>query len=415
MTAQAASSKTESALTPWWLILIEGIAAIILGIFLLISPAATIFVVVQFLGFYWLITGIFSLISIFIDRTMWGWKLFSGVLGILAGILIIQNPLWSALLVPATLVIVMGVFGIVIGIMNLFQAFRGGGWGIGVLGVLSILFGLLLLGRPLLATLSLPLVLGIAGIVFGVLALFGAFRAKRAEEERRAASKLGAATAAQAEGTVRPEPQVAPAAPIATAPASEAAGAAAVAGATAFAVAEEARKEAIEAPSPAVAGVGESGEAAPSEKAGDEQFMNLEENAKFKYELEYVEGIGPVYADKFRAVGVNTIQDFYEKGASAAGRTDLAESTGISGKLILEWINHVDLYRIKGVGSEYADLLEEAGVDTVVELATRNPANLFEKMVAVNAEKKLVRRVPVQSQVEDWVYQAKMLPRRVTY
>jgi predicted flap endonuclease-1-like 5' DNA nuclease len=94
---------------------------------------------------------------------------------------------------------------------------------------------------------------------------------------------------------------------------------------------------------------------------------------------------------------------------------ELAEQAEISGKLILEWVNHVDLYRIKGVGSEYADLLEEAGVDTVVELATRNPANLFQKMIEVNEEKKLVRRTPFQSQVEDWVAQAKQLPRKVMY
>jgi len=87
----------------------------------------------------------------------------------------------------------------------------------------------------------------------------------------------------------------------------------------------------------------------------------------------------------------------------------------VSEKLILEWVNHVDLFRIRGVGSEYSDLLEAAGVDTVMELAQRNPEHLLEKMTAVNAEKKLVRRLPVLSQVQSWVEQAKSLPRQITY
>jgi predicted flap endonuclease-1-like 5' DNA nuclease len=83
--------------------------------------------------------------------------------------------------------------------------------------------------------------------------------------------------------------------------------------------------------------------------------------------------------------------------------------------MILEWANHLDLYRIKGVGSEYSDLLEEAGVDTVVELAQRNPENLYQKLVEVNNAKKLVRKMPVQSQVADWIEQAKKLPRVLQY
>ncbi len=102
-------------------------------------------------------------------------------------------------------------------------------------------------------------------------------------------------------------------------------------------------------------------------------------------------------------------------GATPKGRKELAEKTGIGDALILEWVNHVDLYRIKGVGSEYSDLLEAAGVDTVVELAQRKPANLAQKMVAVNLEKKLVRKLPVESQVTDWIEQAKKLPRVITY
>lgn len=128
-----------------------------------------------------------------------------------------------------------------------------------------------------------------------------------------------------------------------------------------------------------------------------------------------VEGIGEVFAGKLKAAGVANTEALLKMGATPKGRQEIAEKSGISEKLVLEWVNHVDLFRIKGVAEEYADLLEEAGVDTVPELAQRNPAHLLEKMTAVNAEKKLVRRLPVLSQVQDWVEQAKNLPRILTY
>lgn len=131
--------------------------------------------------------------------------------------------------------------------------------------------------------------------------------------------------------------------------------------------------------------------------------------------LTKIEGVGEFYAQKLQEAGVRTTQALLEKGASPQGRQEIAEKTGISGTLILEWVNHVDLFRIKGVGEEYADLLEEAGVDTVPELAQRNPEHLYQKMVAVNQEKKLVRRLPTQAQVSDWIEQAKQLPRVITY
>jgi predicted flap endonuclease-1-like 5' DNA nuclease len=128
-----------------------------------------------------------------------------------------------------------------------------------------------------------------------------------------------------------------------------------------------------------------------------------------------VEGIGTRYADKLKAAGVGSTDDLLKKGATPKGRKELANKSGISDTLILEWVNHVDLYRIKGVGSEYSDLLEEAGVDTVVELAQRKGANLFQKMMEVNVQKKLVRKMPTQGQVEGWIEQAKKLPRVVSY
>lgn len=128
-----------------------------------------------------------------------------------------------------------------------------------------------------------------------------------------------------------------------------------------------------------------------------------------------IEGVGEAYQKKLALAGITTTEALLEKGASPKGRKEVAEKSGISDGLILEWVNHVDLFRIKGVGSEYSDLLEEAGVDTVPELAQRNPENLLEKMTAVNMEKNLVRRLPVLSQVRSWVDQAKALPRIVTY
>jgi len=128
-----------------------------------------------------------------------------------------------------------------------------------------------------------------------------------------------------------------------------------------------------------------------------------------------VEGIGEVYAQKLREAGVATTDALLKQGATPRGRAEIAEKTGISEKLILEWVNHADLFRIKGVSEEYADLLEAAGVDTVPELAQRNPENLYQKLVEVNQEKKLVRRLPGQSQVSDWVKQARGLPRVITY
>ena len=128
-----------------------------------------------------------------------------------------------------------------------------------------------------------------------------------------------------------------------------------------------------------------------------------------------IEGIGEVYLGKLQAIGIRTIEALLEAGKTPQGRKELAEKSGISYKSILEWVNRADLFRIKGVAEEYSDLLESAGVDTVVELAKRRADNLFEKMQSVNAEKKLVRRLPTQAMVANWVEQAKGLERIVTY
>jgi predicted flap endonuclease-1-like 5' DNA nuclease len=128
-----------------------------------------------------------------------------------------------------------------------------------------------------------------------------------------------------------------------------------------------------------------------------------------------IEGIGPAYAEKLGAAGVKTTDGLLKAGATAKGRKEIAAASGIADAKILEWVNRADLYRIKGVGSEYSDLLEVAGVDTVKELAQRKPENLLDAMTKVNAEKNLVRRLPTLEAVQDWVSQAKDLPRVVEY
>jgi predicted flap endonuclease-1-like 5' DNA nuclease len=128
-----------------------------------------------------------------------------------------------------------------------------------------------------------------------------------------------------------------------------------------------------------------------------------------------IEGIGDVFTKKLQGIGITTVEALLEKGATKKGREDVAKQSGIDEHKILEWVNRADLYRIKGIGSEYSDLLEAAGVDTVVELSKRRADNLTEKMVEVNVEKKLVRRVPTQQMVEGWIAEAKTLHRIVSY
>jgi predicted flap endonuclease-1-like 5' DNA nuclease len=131
--------------------------------------------------------------------------------------------------------------------------------------------------------------------------------------------------------------------------------------------------------------------------------------------LEKIEGIGPVYAEKLRAAGIRNIDALLQAGATAKGRKGLSEKTGIGSEYILDWVNRADLMRVRGIGEEYADLLEKAGVDTAAELAQRNPDNLYEKLLAVNEKKQVVRRPPNREMVTGWIEQAKNLPRVVTY
>jgi len=128
-----------------------------------------------------------------------------------------------------------------------------------------------------------------------------------------------------------------------------------------------------------------------------------------------IEDVGEAYAQKLQDLGIKSVKALLEKGATPQGRKELATQSGIGEPFILRWVNHADLSRIKGIGGQYAELLEIAGVDTVVELAQRNAENLHKHLIAANEEKKLVRKLPNQTQVSNWVKQAKKLPRAVAY
>lgn len=134
-----------------------------------------------------------------------------------------------------------------------------------------------------------------------------------------------------------------------------------------------------------------------------------------KYNIIDIEGVGDAYAEKLKAADIKTVDDLLEAGATAKGRKKLAETTGISEKLILRWVNHADLFRINGVGPQFAELLEAAGVDTVKEMRHRNADNLAAKMAEVNEQKHLTRRTPTATELQKMIDEAASLEPKVTY
>ena len=175
---------TTSTLQPapssvWWLYLLQGIAGILLGLMLITAPGQTLVAMVTFLGFYWLITGILSLVQIFVDRSVpWLWSLLSGILGIVAGIIVLRHPLLAALTVPTLIVIVLGIAALIMAGVNFVAGFQGGGLASFLLGIVNVLIGLLLLSSPATAAIAVPFVCGIILLVQGVVMALWAFRVR---------------------------------------------------------------------------------------------------------------------------------------------------------------------------------------------------------------------------------------------
>ncbi len=164
----------------WWVVLLYGILSVILGVFFFTRPGLTMVSVVFTLGIYWLVAGVVGLFDMFQDRTAWGWKLFSSVIGIIAGLLVVSRPLWATLVVPTVYVIIVGVWGMMMGVIMLIAAFKGAGWGAGIMGALGVLLGLFLMWNPLAAALTLPWVLGVFALVGGIINIYMSFKIKSA-------------------------------------------------------------------------------------------------------------------------------------------------------------------------------------------------------------------------------------------
>ncbi|MBE2221253.1 MAG: DUF308 domain-containing protein [Anaerolineae bacterium] len=178
------SSATEIATKarPWWLLLLQGSFALLIGAILLWAPAKTKVetyqILVALLGIYWLIGGIMDLVHMFTDHTGWGWKLIMGVISIIAGAYILMYPIAAGVTLPKIFVLVLGIWGLMQGIFALILAFKGGGWGLGILGVVGIIFGLILIGNYTLPGMGLTMiwVAALWGVIGGIIMIVQAFR-----------------------------------------------------------------------------------------------------------------------------------------------------------------------------------------------------------------------------------------------
>ena len=179
--SQPEQMLADSQLFPWWLMLLWGIFTLLVGVLFLVNPGQTMEFFIIFLGAYWLVSGLFTIASLFIDRSNMGWKLFLSVINIIAGILILTYPLYSTIFVFTFLIIFIGFWACFIGAAHLYQAFTTKDAGNGVLGIISIIFGLLLLINPFIAAALLPFVFGGFAIVSGLASIYVAFVAKGAQ------------------------------------------------------------------------------------------------------------------------------------------------------------------------------------------------------------------------------------------
>jgi len=185
-TATMTASEAETKQRPWWMTLIEGMLALVIGAVLLWAPAKTrvdtYTLLVTFLGIYWLVDGILHLVNMFIDHTMWGWKLFIGLVSILAGASILMYPVAAAVSLPQVFVLVLGIWGLMYGVILLVMAFRGGGWGAGILGALGIIFGLSLMINYAAFGMGLAMLwtAAVFGVIGGIVLIVQAFRQRSA-------------------------------------------------------------------------------------------------------------------------------------------------------------------------------------------------------------------------------------------
>ncbi len=449
-------NAVKMRVVPWWLLLLEGIALIIIGILFLTNPASTSLAVVTVLGLYWLISGILGIIGIFLNSHNWLWKLILGIVGIIAGILILQHPLTSTVVVGSALVLWMGILGIIIGIMNIIRAFTGEGWGVGILGIISAILGIILLANFWGVTFSLPWALGILALIGGLITIINSFRARGIQKDMEAgtdeltnkmnaasasmdaaatrtagavsgaASGVGAAAAAAGAATVAAASRVGDATVDAAGDVADAAGDAVDATVDAAGDVADAAGDAVDA---TVDAAGDAADAV-GDAAGDaadavgDAFSGTRAAGvagALSYSDKDVEaiqrwakdkGITQADLDKFMA---SPYADLLAKGKTPQERMALAQELGVDASTVLEWLNRLDLQRVKGIGVVYANLLEQSGVDTVKELAQRNPGNLQAKLEEVNATAGLTERVPTETELTDWIAQAKSMPRGLEY
>jgi uncharacterized membrane protein HdeD (DUF308 family) len=164
----------------WWIFLLKGLAGIVLGFFLITEPAATIAALATLLGFYWLVQGVLSLVEVFVDRSIPRiWSLLTGIVGIIAGLFVLRHPLIAALTVPTVIVIILGIQGLIMGVLDIISGFRGGGFGSFILGAINLLVGVLLLSSPVAAAFAVPVVFGVLLLIQGFGLIFLAFRLRQ--------------------------------------------------------------------------------------------------------------------------------------------------------------------------------------------------------------------------------------------
>lgn len=167
----------------WWLFLLEGIASVVFGVLLLTAPGATLVALAMVLGLYFLAMGVLELVRMFVDRSVaWYWSFLVGIIGVAAGILVLNHPLFAALALPTTLVVYLGILGLIFGVFGIIGAFSGGDIGSFVLGGINLLIGLLLLSSPVAAAIAVPFVFGVLLVIEGVALVFWSFSVRRAEQ-----------------------------------------------------------------------------------------------------------------------------------------------------------------------------------------------------------------------------------------